>query len=237
VSPLYLSDRHRELLRSSGLTDQTIADNKLCTISDPKLIAKILNKKVAYAKLLGECLAFSCLHPKTGELIGIRLRPDNPQVEPGPPEPGKEPRLKKYESPYRGPLLIFIPARTRSLHRLTVEHDCIWTEGERKAMLLDQLDRYAVIGLTGVWGAHDVAARWPEGKGKGKPKGPWRLAPVLSDNATIANRRHTILFDSDAAENADIMRAAHVLAGMLRDAGATDVRFATPPANLEGFTP
>lgn len=229
-----LEPHHREHLRTSGLTDETIEMYRLRSVVDPKEVGRILRWEKG-AAALGSCIAFPFFDPKTDALIGERLRPDKPRLRRDGRKADAPARPVKYESARDSSTLTMFGMRAlrcggyRDSARVLV-----WLEGEKKLMLLDQLG-FVAVGLTGVDCAHDLALR---SKGPdGRRSGPFKLAPIILDNVSIAGRSHVILFDSDASEKPAVLRAARNLGRMLRDAGADDVRFATPPSSLEGVTP
>jgi predicted P-loop ATPase len=225
-----LSSEHLEQLRGSGLTEETIKQAGLYTERDRAVVHRHLNwppLKRWTKPTLGDCLILPVYEPGAEEPYAYRARPDQPRIE----KRGDKEHAHKYESPHGAGVLVYYPPRTRTGTRLASESTLLWTEGEKKALLLDQLG-YACIGLTGVWNAHDPKVHNPPGRPA--KSGPFVLHPRITEHARIAGRNHVILFDSDANENPQVLLALTVLARMLTEAGALSVRVALPPSKPSG---
>lgn len=231
---LYRSAEHAEQLAKSGLTVETIELARLRSEKDKDLLRELLG---SYPKGhdLGWCLVFPCMLPGDSKPYGHRVRPDNPRTVKD--KRRGEPRIVKYESPPGSALkggvgvLVYFGPRACADGRLKADGIKIWTEGEKKTLLLEQLG-YAVVGLTGVSNWHDVAARNPPGAKEGS--GPLRLHPLIRAHVNVAGCDHIIAFDSDAITNKQVMREAKKLALTLYEAGARSVSLGLPPAHVEG---
>lgn len=205
-----LSDAHREHLRTSGLTDETIELAQLYSERRPGALAELLCWK-AWPSSRGDGLVFPFFLPGAEPSAApamYRVRPTRPRTQTS--ASGKT-KAVKYEQPKD--VLIepyFTPrARAGGWYR-DASKPLVWLEGEKKALLLDQLG-FVPIGGTGVFCFHDVAHK--------DSAGVWRLHPTIREHVEIAGRTHLIAFDSDAETNADVKLAARRLAGMIEAAG------------------
>jgi len=210
-----LHESHREQLRASGLSDETIALAGIYTEHRAKMIAELLGRK-SFARHHGSVIVFPIFVPGADAPHAYRVKPNSPRFN-------KRGKPIKYEQPderIAGVLVYFAPrARQEGWYR-DAARPCLWTEGEKKDLALDQLE-YPAVGLTGVWNWLDVKHR--------DETGAWILHPHIREHVTIAGRRHVIVFDADARTNDQVMQAAQRLAGALIAAGAVEVRFVTPP--------
>lgn len=225
----HISEAHALMLRESGLSDETVRLAELETEQDHEIVCSHLGwTHRPGERTLGDCLVFPCIEPGQTIPYAYRVRPDKPRSE---SRDGKE-RVRKYESPKGAGVITYFPPRARQEGSYSnASTPLIWTEGEKKALLLDQLG-YPCVGLTGVWNAHDPAIRNPPGQPTGS--GPWVLHPRITQHVTVKGRDHIICFDSDVRENDGVMRAARNLARMLRALGARTVRLAVPPSGNDG---
>lgn len=211
-----LSADHRAHLHTSGLTDVTIAAAQLYSEPDAKLVAGLVNWS---SWRNGPVLVLPFFEPGKAEPFGYRIRPDRPRSR---TEKGKV-KVVKYEQPKNVSGMVFFPPNTRRGGWLTdATRPLCWTEGEKKALLLDQLG-YATIGGTGTWMFHD-----PDTEEERRV-----FRPMINAHTVIAGRVHYIVFDSDADPdfNSGVFGAAEALAGMLWAAGALDVRFVRTPGD------
>lgn len=227
---LYRSQDHLAQLHESGLTDETIELAELYTEHDLKTIRRLLNWSSAPgrdAHQFGPSLVFPCKEYDTGKVYAYRVRPDNPRAE----RKAEKDKVSKYESPAKCGIVVYYPPRTRAQHRLRLPGAKIIVEGEKKALLLDQLG-WGVIGITGVNNWHDSKVRNPEGQPKGS--GPYVLNPRISQFLDMRDCDLVIVFDSDARESDDIMKAAAQLAMTAYAAGAKSVRLVMPPSGPNG---
>lgn len=215
-----LAAEHREHLRTSGLDDETIALAGVYSEDAPAELCRLAGYEGARPRWRnGRCLVFPYFVPGTTNTIFHRLRPD---VAPKDRKTGK---AKKYLQAANVHIAPYFTPRSVAEGRLqSVGSVLVFTEGEKKALLLDQLG-YATIGSSGVDCFHDTVARQ---RGDGL-----RLHPLITEHATVYRRRCVILFDGDAHEKDEVMGAARRLAGILNLAGAGEVLFATPPV-VEG---
>lgn len=153
--------------------------------------------------------------PGAATPFAYRLRPQHPLPA------GKKGKLKKYDQPSGTGLLVYLPPLAATLEHLQdIQAPLIWTEGEKKALLLAQLG-YCVVGLTGVDSWLDVDAR---ARGDGR-----RLHPFIAQHYLIAGRQHVIVYDADARSKPSVMAAMQRLAGVLAHAGAASVHMCLPP--------
>lgn len=203
-------------LRASGLNDDTIAQAQLYTELVPIQIAALLGMRV-WPRARGSALVIPFFFPGASEPHAYRVRPRQPRTN-------KRGRAVKYEQPQDSPSLVYFPPRARAGGAAGPLRDMgatlHWTEGEKKALALDQLG-HACVGLTGVNLWHDVNLL--------DETGEWRLHPTLVEHVQVAGRNHVIVFDADARNNDHVMRAAQQLCGVLLAAGAISVRLALPP--------
>lgn len=201
-----MTPEHLAHLRTSGLSDETIALAGLYSLRSPGAVAEALGYKAW--RHGGGAIAFPIVRPGRADPELVRVRPDQPRIRKSKPV--------KYDQRRGTGVVVFYPPRTRA-GRLADNSVCVWTEGEKKALALDQLG-YCAIGLTGVHGAHDTDER--------KRSGRWTLHPWLREDLRVEGREHVIAYDSDAATKRQVMEAARRLAAMLLAAGARAVRFA-----------
>lgn len=213
-----LTAEHVAHLRASGLSDETLALASLYSLRGPSDVAAVLGRKTW--RQGGGGIAFPILRPGRTAPELVRVKPDRPRTA----TKKKKPKPIKYDQRGGSGIVIYYPPRTLT-DRLRASTQVVWTEGEKKALALDQLG-YAAIGLTGVSCAHDTAER--------KVTGRSILHPWLREDLRVEGREHVIAYDSDASTNSAIMQAAQRLAGMLIEAGASGVRFAAIPPAADG---
>lgn len=201
--------KDRDELHGSALTDETIAEAKLYTETDPKKIQLILGWKTP-ASCLGPFLILPFMNSK-GEWDGFaRVKPTFPRTS---RKKNGDLKKVKYEQPAGAGLRLFIPPGARS----AVNTDGVMlaiSEGEKKALCATQTG-VPTVALCGVeaWGKR--------GKDdKGHKTGPRSL---IEDLACInwLNRVVLIIFDTDSDHNPDVARAAAELARVLTELGAT----------------
>jgi hypothetical protein len=208
-----LRPEHLANLRESGLTDETIALAELYSEANRKTLADLVQRS-GWPTHCGSAIVFPFYLPGATEPHAYRVRPSNPRI-------GRKGKPIKYDQAEAYGSLVYFPPRARSSGAYAdITRPAYWTEGEKKTLKLDELG-YVVVGLTGVNQWHDVAYK--------ETTGGERLHPQIAQYVTIPGREHVIVFDADAGENDKVMRAAQHLAGVLLAAGATSVRFVTPP--------
>lgn len=200
-------------LRKSGLTDETIAENGLSSLDDPTRIRHALNWSLAAketAAKLGPCLAIP-YRTVSGRFTGyVRLKPTTPRPDRG-----------KYESPAGSKNRPYFPVRALpAIADATAP--LVITEGEKKALAATQAG-LPTIGMSGVW-------NWQR-KRKSNDE-PRRLIPELG-MIRWKDREVTICFDSDAADNDNIVLAEQALAAVLKERGAV-VKIARLPCLPDG---
>lgn len=215
-----LSQPHRDELHASGLTDETIAASEIYTEVNPNALKLILERP--YPRVCGPAMVIPFYLPGAKEPHAYRIKPTNPRSE---KTRGKV-RLVKYDQAQRpGVLVYFTPRMRMGTGYVEMSMPLFWTEGEKKALALEQLHK-PCVGLTGVWNWSDPAERHATGSDQ--------LHPSIRNHTVIAGREHVICFDADARENKQVMHAAARLGGVLLAAGAVRVRFICPPLVPDG---
>jgi hypothetical protein len=171
----------------------------------------------------GDAIAFPFYMPGAATPYGYRVRPDAPRTI-KPSKPGGKVRVVKYDQPQGdsiGVMVYYPPAARAAGAYADVDAVLYFTEGEKKALTLDQCG-YTCVGLTGVW-------NWADSDARKTDRTIWRLHPRIAEHVRVSGRRCVIVFDQDAHVNPEVMGAARKLCGALLDAGASHVAFATPP--------
>jgi putative DNA primase/helicase len=201
-----LTPKHLADLRTSGLSDATIAACGFYSLQTAPAVQKILAWK-RYDGSLGDCLCIP-FPDAAGKPNGYcRLKPDHPR------KAKEDAKPIKYESPKGSSNRAYFPPGT-----LAALHDpsaaLVITEGEKKAAKADQ-DGFACVGLVGVYG-------WQKKRAKGKDNKPQGERELIDDLASIAwqGRLAFLCFDSDAATNPNVRRAECHLAEALSRKGA-----------------
>lgn len=213
---LRLTDAHRKHLRESCLTDETIRLARLYSETEPAKIAALLHYD-RWNKARGGAIVFPVFLPDSPTPRLHRLRPDKGATT-------KSGKIRKYEQPKAEATgvgaVIYYPPRTL---RSRLQSDCpiVFTEGEKKGLFLDQASDYAAVAGAGVDCFHDAE--------HARETGEWRLHPWLRDHLRIDGRRCLLAFDGDRHTNPNVDRALRRLAGMLKAAGALDVRAVVMP--------
>lgn len=211
-----LSPPHTEHLHASGLDDETIRLAELYTEPNPRALTVLLERP--YPRGCGPAIVIPFYMPGATEPHAYRLRPTHPRTV---KHRGKG-RVVKYDQAQRPGVLVYFTPRARAAGGYTdVAHVCHWTEGEKKALALDQLG-LVCVGLTGVWNWSDPGERLDTGGDQ--------LHPAIRQHVAIAGREHVVCFDADARDNKQVMHAAARLGGLLVAQGAVRVRFVCPPA-------
>lgn len=198
---LPLADCHLADLRSSGLSDATIAAAGLYTETDKAKIATLLNRETTNTtSKMGACLIFPYRTPLGIETGYHRVKPAKPRSQ---KTKGGTKRIK-YEAPVGTPNRAYFPPQFRKLVYDKTAPIFI-TEGEKKSLALFQRDYYC-IGLAGVWA-------W-------KVKDEGKLIPDL-ESVGWANREVYIVFDSDSSQNENVRAAEWHLSVVLSAANAS----------------
>jgi hypothetical protein len=217
--PPFLAEEHRAHLRTSGLSDETIAACRFETIVGDAVsetyLARILGWKSKPPKdaPLGRGILIPYLQPDGSPTTCFAFRPDRPRPMPGKDKPAKYLRTSRGEGEGSPP---YLPANGHALIASPLAPIVI-VEGEKKAAAIAQVG-IGTIGIGGVWNAH--VKRECEAAGRYK----------LNEEIGVHTRFKDVVicFDADAYTNDMVMDAARVLAGMLREAGASSVAFCTP---------
>lgn len=209
-----LSSAHQEELQKSGLTQLTVDASQVYTETSAAKLAEL----VRWSRWsLGSALVFPFFVPGRVDPLMYRVKPERPLSE---VKKGKV-KLRKYEQPKGVDVMPYFPPNARRggwYQDLT--RPVLWTEGEKKSLLLDQLG-YATVGGTGITCFH----------AKRDDDDPFVLHALTREHVLLAGREHRIVFDSDAEEKNEVMHAARRLAGMLEAAGAARVLFVRIPAD------
>lgn len=219
-----LSEVHLRHLLESGLSGETILASKFATEGDPEKIAKML-KRGSWDH--GPVLVIPYYGAESGRTIGFkRVRVDPSDVDAVGAKylsPGAEwikDGTVKWKT--KGKWSLYFPHQTRSVRIERQPHDLVvLTEGEKKAAYLDQIG-FCAIGAPGVDMFRDPSST----------RGRRILHSDLADidrGQWLRGKRIVVCFDGDTWGNADVMRAAGELAGMLRDRGVTEVLAGFPP--------
>lgn len=199
-------------LRESCLSDDTIGRARLFTLPSAKWRAYGFRSARPQSGLFIPFFA-----PHAVEPFDYRLRPQYPI----PTSKRGRAKTKKYDQRFGGGLLVYTPPLPATVdHLQDIAVPLIWTEGEKKSLLLAQLGQ-CVVGLTGV----DC---WIDTEAKARNEGR-RLHPYIREHYGIAGRAHVIVFDADTRTNTNIMLAAQKLAGVLVSMGAISVHLCLPP--------
>lgn len=218
-----LTDAHRRHLYTSGLTDATIAAAELYSIESRDEAIALLGR--THQLHSGPAIAIPFFPPAApGEVVAplaFRVRADKPRHD------KQRKRDVKYDQSSDAGALTYFPPLTRTDGSLRSDAPQYWTEGEKKALALDQLG-YATVGLTGVdmWSESRKAARARRPDGKRQAR---LIHPFILTHVRIVGREHFIVFDQDAHEKPDVMRAAYAFARALLETGAAGVFLVTPP--------
>lgn len=211
-----LTPKHVEDLKSSGLSAEQIAASGCFTERRSQDVAKHLGW--AWRRGAALCFPFrDYFSPDVTTPLLVRCKPDNPRPRKGGGKP------VKYEQAPGTPPTPFVPPQTLRQRRFDDSAvPVVWTEGEKKALLLDQLG-FATVGITGVHVFHDAQA-FRNGDG-------FRWSSAFKRIAEhVASRQHVLCFDSDVQTKPEVMLALRRLAGLLLAGGALGVSFvAVPP--------
>lgn len=197
-------------LRASELSDETIDAARLFTLPSAKWRPFGFRSSRPQSGLL-----FPFFAPGQSEPHAYRLRPQYPLPA------GKRGKVKKYDQPAGTGVLVYMPPLAATLEHLRdLSTPLVWTEGEKKALLLAQLG-YCVVGLTGVdcWGDSEARVR-----GEGR-----KLHAFIREHYAVTGRQHVIVFDADARTKPSVMQAMQRLAGVLSHDGAASVHMCLPP--------
>lgn len=225
------STAHTAELYASGLTDETIALASLYTELSSRAIAMLIDRST-YPRSCGAALVYPCFLPGDAAPYTYRIKATTPRVD----ARGSKPRTIKYDQSHRIGCVVYYPPRARlagaygpppaaGVDPLRAGVDPLppppmyWTEGEKKALVLDQLG-LPCIGLTGVENWIEPGTSHAE---------VVQLNPLIRDYVHVAARQHVIVFDADARTNGQVMRAACRLAGVLHAHGAASVVLACSP--------
>lgn len=218
-----LTEAHRRHLYTSGLTDATIAAAELYSIESRDDSISLLGR--THSLHAGPAWVIPFYVPGAAAPWAYRVRPDSPRYN------KQQQRDVKYDQPDGIGVMVFFPPRMRAGGELHGAGPVVWTEGEKKALALEQLG-HAVIGLTGVdnWSVprRDMTAEQKRLRtAGGKPLRP--ILPVITSHVGIAGRDHVLAFDADTWEKDGVIRAARAFRDALIHAGASSVRITTPP--------
>jgi len=212
-----LNDAHlRELQEESGISPEVIEARGYRTLTGTAAELheleefgfgpRLRNREDVYPALLIP------LHNAHGEIAGHQLKPAVPHRE---IRPDGTPKDRKYETPAGAPLVLDVPAYTRS--KLANPDAALWvTEGMKKVDALVSKE-CAALGLTGVF-------NW---RNKMGTLGDWESIP-LKDRVIV------VCFDSDAAGNRNVQLAMARLGAWLRTRKVRAVKFIVTPSEVNG---
>jgi Domain of unknown function (DUF3854) len=217
IAPPRLLPQHLAELRRSGLDEADAAAAGVHSLTDAAVIARTLHIPERWARLLGPCLAFPYLDPRTGGPTGhCRLKPDRPRVD-------RDGKTIKYESPKGAGLQAYFPPLARSALK-DPKVTLVITEGEKKA-LAGCKHGLPTVGLAGVYGWSKRLRNY-----YGRKCGPKMLIDDL-EAVTWDGRWVWVAFDSDGRANPMVQRAAEELADILRCRGAYVTVIFLPPGD------
>ncbi len=195
-----LSDKHREHLYTSGLSDETIAMMG-CESVTADQIPRILNWPKTWT-------SGGILFPYPGIKDFYQVRFDEPQEF---KEEGREVRRVRYLKPKGSSNHAYILDPVREV--LTDPTKTLYiTEGEKKAAKLTQ-EGLLTIGLSGVWSWLTATDAAPGAKKKSD------LLPGLR-RVAWNGRRLVIIWDSDAVDKPDVLQAGARLRATISQLGA-----------------
>jgi len=203
-----LLDQHRDHLRTSGLTDETIAAAGIYSVTAGDEAGRLLGWS-------GPAPAPAIVFPyfdEVGDTVMHILRPDTPRQKDG--------KSVKYESPIGiSPRLYFAPESIMKGSLEDIGRPLFLVEGIKKSLKMVQSSAL-VISAQGVSVWHDIAVR-KETKG--------RVLHADLNGIPLAGRVVFVVFDGgDTTVNPPVIEAEAQLAKMLLDAGA-DVRLLRIP--------
>ena len=187
-----LAPEHRDDLRKSTLTDETIRAQFIRSVP-PAMIPKLLGFDVSGVR---SALLFPFRSPAGGFMDHVRVK-----LFPALTDDGGH--AVKYLQPRRSGVRLYFVAGC--LERVLSSDEPLWiTEGEKKACCVAQLG-YPVVGIVGVQGWH--------------ARGSCLLLPDF-DAIRLRGRVIELLPDSDYQTNPDVERAIRSLAYALAACGA-----------------
>ena len=222
-----LSPEHLAELRSSGLTDKTIVDGNIRTVTDPDVVARCLASPggQSFSRPLAACLAlpywnadgkplrvidpYATPQPdgKPATMTYVVMKPSTPRV-------GREGKIVKYETPAGMPAEVcFMPGFAAAMRDKSAT--IIVTEGMKKGYAAAQLG-LPVIALSGVWNFTKPRPHDDKGRTVGKAELHSSLAAV-----DWSGRKVAVVFDSDAAEKANVLMAEASLVELLNTEAVT----------------
>lgn len=214
-----LMPEHLQELRRSGLSDPSIESSGVYSAGQKQISALI-----GWTWRKGHGLVFPHYDAR-GNLMLSRVKPDEPRHI---KQRGSH-KVMKYEHPKGKPAVPYYPLQALQEKRYAETDTWVWTEGEKKALLLCQLG-YAPVGLGGV---HNFCDAQKRSQGEGMV---WSSGLLELVKAHGGGKRHVICFDADAFSNKHVMLAARRLGGMLLADGAREVRMVKIPAAEDGKT-
>lgn len=218
VAPRTLSPRHLADLESSGLDASTIDASGVYSEGKSGPIAELLG----WGWRNGGGLVFPFHDYDSRALLLSRVKPDKPRTKTS--SSGKVKPIKYEQAPGTGAIPYIGPRTIREQRLDDVTRPIVWTEGEKKTLLLDQLG-FAALGLTGCHNFNDGDAN-RNGDGI-----VWAKALRKYAERFTRGRHHVIAYDSDAASNEGVLLAMRRLAGLLLEGGAASTKFVRVPVD------
>lgn len=216
VAPRTLAPKHLADLESSGLNADTIAWSGVYSEGASAPISELLG----WQWRGGGGLVFPFVDYDSRAVLLARVKPDKPRLRET--ASGRRKPIKYEQAPGTGAVPYFGPRTVREQRLDDVTRPIVWTEGEKKTLLLDQLG-FAAIGLTGCHNFNDGDAN-RAGDGL-----VWAKALRKYAERFTRGRHHVICYDSDAFGNDNVLLALRRLAGLLLEGGAASCKFVRVP--------
>jgi len=201
-----LLPHHLAELHQSGLSDETIHAAGIKSETNHVKIALLLNRK-KWPRTYGPALLYPYFD-MSGNVVLWRVKPDNAPKENGKP--------KKYLQPTGAAIRAYFPPGMNG-ELQDAERVIVVTEGEKKTLAGWQAG-VTTIGLSGVdcWHGKKCSALIPD-----LEQIPWN------------NRRVFVCFDSDAAQNENVVANEKLLAAVIKSRGA-QVKIVRIPSGPNG---
>jgi len=217
-APRTLAPRHLADLESSGLDAHTLEWSGVYSEGKSGPIADLLG----WQWRGGGGLVFPFFDYDSRAQLAARVKPDKPRTRET--SRGKRKPVKYEQATGTGAIPYFGPRTIREQRLDDVTRPIVWTEGEKKTLLLDQLG-FAVIGVTGCHNFNDAESN-RNGDGLVWAKSLRKYAERFT-----RGRHHVICYDSDAFTNDNVLLAMRRLAGLLLEGGAASVKFVRIPSD------
>lgn len=210
-----LSAEHfEEIVVSSAITPEVAAARGYRTLTDTGEARDLLAEAGFSRQQIREesfPLLLIPMHGMDGHVRGHQIKPAHPRTKPK-PSTGEQTPIK-YETPFKAPLVIDVPAFTRTA--LADPGTALWvTEGMKKTDALVS-QGLAAVGLTGVF-------NWRNRQGV---LGDWEEIP-------IKDRPVVLCFDADASSNRNVQLAMSRAGAWFKSRGASKVHYVVVPGRV-----